>query len=135
MVVSMIIELRKKSQITIPKEIINELNLQEKDQLDISIKNGVIVIEPVAIYSKSYIQKLEETVMRINEDPSKYNVGPFKSVEEAINYLEESDEDVEKDKELKKWNMKYYFKLDLRSLFLSRKAGKRDYFIISYLYL
>lgn len=97
----MIIELRKKSQITIPKEIINELNLQEKDQLDISIKNGVIVIEPVAIYSKSYIQKLEETVMRINEDPSKYNAGPFKSEEEAINYLEDSDEDDEKDKESK----------------------------------
>jgi len=51
------------------------------------------VIEPVAIYSKSYIQKLEETVMRINKDPSKYNVGSFKSVEEAIKYLEESDED------------------------------------------
>ena len=98
----MIIELRKKSQITIPKEIINELNLQEKDQLEISIKNGVIVIEPVAIYSKSYIQKLEETVMRINEDFSKYNVGPFKSVEEAINFLEESDEDDEKDKKPKK---------------------------------
>ncbi len=89
----MIIKLRKKSQITIPKEIINELNLQEKDQLEIFIKNGIIMIEPVAIYSKSYIQKLEETVMRINEDPSKYNVGPFNSVEEAINYLEESDED------------------------------------------
>jgi len=98
----MIIELRKKSQITIPKEIINELNLQEKDQLEISVKNGVIVIEPVAIYSKSYIQKLEEIVMRINEDPSNYNVGPFKSVEEAINYLEDSDEDVGKDKELRK---------------------------------
>jgi AbrB family looped-hinge helix DNA binding protein len=98
----MIIELRKKSQITIPKEIINELNIQEKDQLEISIKNGVIVIEPVAIYSKSYIQKLEETVMRINEDPFKYSIGPFKSVEEAINYLEESDENDEKDKEPKK---------------------------------
>jgi len=98
----MIIELRKKSQITIPKEIINELNLQEKDQLEISIKNGVIVIEPVAIYSKSYIQKLEETVMRINEDPLKYNVGHFRSVEEAINYLEEPNEDDEKDKKLKK---------------------------------
>lgn len=99
----MIIELRKKSQITIPKEIINELNLQEKDQLEISIKNGVIVIEPVAIYSKSYIQKLEETVMRINEDPSKYNVGPFRSVEEAIEYLEESDEDSDnKNKDVKK---------------------------------
>jgi AbrB family looped-hinge helix DNA binding protein len=97
----MIIELRKKSQITIPKEIINELNLKEKDQLDISIQEGIIVIEPVATYSKSYIQKLEETVMRINEDPSKYNVGPFKTVEEAINYLEESDEDDEKDKKPK----------------------------------
>lgn len=96
----MIIELRKKSQITIPKEIVNELNLEEKDQLEISVKNGVIMIEPVAVYSKSYIQKLEETVMRINEDPSKYNVGPFKSVEEVISYLEETDEDGnKKDKE------------------------------------
>lgn len=96
----MLIELRKKSQITIPKEIVNELNLEEKDQLEISVKNGVIMIEPVAVYSKSYIQKLEETVMRINEDPSKYNVGPFKSVEEVISYLEEVDEvDNKKDKE------------------------------------
>lgn len=88
----MLIELRKKSQITIPKEIVNELNLKEKDQLEISVKNGVIMIEPVAVYSKSYIQKLEETVMRINENPSKYNVGPFQSVEEVISYMEESDE-------------------------------------------
>lgn len=88
----MLIELRKKSQITIPKEIVNELNLEEKDQLEISVKNGVIMIEPVAVYSKSYIQKLEETVMRINENPSKYNVGPFQSVEEVISYMEESDE-------------------------------------------
>jgi len=59
------------------------------------------VIEPVVVYSKSYILKLEETVMRKNEDPSKYNIGPFKSVEEAINYLEESDEDDDKDKKPK----------------------------------
>lgn len=95
----MIIELRKKSQITIPKEIIQQLNLQEKDQLEISIQDGIIMIEPVAVYSKSYVQKLEETVMRINEESSKYNVGPFKSVEEAINYLETTNEEDEKDKE------------------------------------
>ncbi|MDD4595570.1 MAG: AbrB/MazE/SpoVT family DNA-binding domain-containing protein [Candidatus Izemoplasmatales bacterium] len=87
----MLIELRKKSQITIPKEIVDELNLEEKDQLEISVKNGAIMIEPVEVYSKSYIQKLEETVMRINENPSKYNVGPFESVEDAMNYLDESD--------------------------------------------
>jgi len=89
----MIIELRKKSQVTIPKEIVTELNLHEGDHLDISVKDGVIVIESVAVYSKSYIKKLEDTVMRINEESPIYNVGPFKSVEDAINYLKESDED------------------------------------------
>ena len=73
--------------------IVTELNLREGDHLDISIIDGAIFIEPIAVYSKSYIRKLESTVVRINEKPSKYNVGPFKSVEEAINYLEESDEE------------------------------------------
>lgn len=89
----MIIELRKKSQVTIPKEIVDQLNLKEGDHLEISVKNGAVILTPVAIYSKSYIQKLEDTVMRINEDSSKYNIGPFKTVEDAIDYLEETDED------------------------------------------
>lgn len=91
----MILELRKKSQITIPKEIVDQLHLQEGDHLEISVKDGAVLLEPVAIYSKSYIQKLEDTVMRISEEPTKYNVGPFKSVEDAIKYLEESDEETE----------------------------------------
>lgn len=89
----MIIELRKKSQVTIPKEIVGQLNLQEGDHLEISVKNGAVILTPVAIYSKSYIQNLEDTVMRINEDSSKYNVGPFRTVEDAIDYLEGPDED------------------------------------------
>lgn len=55
----MIIELRKKSQITIPKEVIRELNLVEGDYLDLSVEDGIIMIEPVAVYSKSYVQKYE----------------------------------------------------------------------------
>jgi AbrB family looped-hinge helix DNA binding protein len=98
----MIIELRKKSQITIPKEIVDQLHLQEGDHLEISVKDGAVLLEPVAIYSKSYIQKLEDTVMRINDESNNYNVGPFKSVEEAIDYLEESDEDTETTEKLNK---------------------------------
>lgn len=97
----MIIELRKKSQVTIPKDIVNQLNLYEGDHLDISVKDGVIIIEPVAVYSKSYIKRLEDTVMRISEEPIEYNVGPFKSAEEAISYLEESADD-NPDKETEK---------------------------------
>lgn len=48
--------------------------------------------------------------MRINEETSKYNVGPFKFVEEAIEYLEESDEDTEiTDKVNKSWDEKLIF--------------------------
>jgi AbrB family looped-hinge helix DNA binding protein len=98
----MIIELRKKSQITIPKAVIDELNLKEGDHLDITVTNGVIHIEPVAVYSKSYVKKLEESVMRINEDSVEYNVGPFKSVDEAIEFLESSTKKEEKESKNKK---------------------------------
>ena len=98
----MIIDLRKKSQITIPKEIVDELNLQEGDHLKVSVKDGAIIIEPVAVYSKSYIKKLEDTVMRLNEEPIKYSVGPFKSVEDAISYLEQKDKENDKDENEKK---------------------------------
>jgi len=93
----MMIELRKKSQITIPKEIVNELNLHEGDFLDITVNNGVIEIEPVAVYKKSYVEKLEQSVMRINEDTAKYTAGPFTSVEDAINYLESEEDDTKKE--------------------------------------
>ena len=49
----MIIELRKKSQITLPKEIVKNLNLQEGDRFEVSIENGSIKLEPVAVYSLS----------------------------------------------------------------------------------
>ncbi len=98
----MIIELRKKSQITIPKAIIDELDLKEGDHLDVTVTNGVIQIEPVAVYSKSYVKKLEASVMRINEEVTEYNVGPFKSVEEAIKFLDSSNEVQKKESKTKK---------------------------------
>ena len=55
-----IMELRKKSQITIPKDIVEVLQLHEGDKLDISQKDGVIFIQPVCVYPKSYVNELEE---------------------------------------------------------------------------
>ena len=54
----MLVELRKKSQITIPKEIIIKLGLSEGDKLDISEKNGTIRIMPVVVYPKKYLDEL-----------------------------------------------------------------------------
>ena len=91
----MINELRKKAQITIPKDVVKKLNLKEGDHLEVSIKDGVILIEPVALYSKSYVKSLEKSIMMINDNPEKYTTGPFETVEDAIAYLESDSDDAE----------------------------------------
>lgn len=54
----MLAELRQKSQITIPKEIIVKLGLSEGDKLDIFERDGTICMMPVVVYPKKYLEKL-----------------------------------------------------------------------------
>lgn len=82
----MIIELRKKSQITLPKEIITKLNLKEGDCFEVSLENGSIKLEPVAIYKKDYIQQLTEEVRILKED-STFDEKSFYNVDELLKKL------------------------------------------------
>lgn len=84
----MIIELRKKSQLTLPKDVVRKLNLKEGDKLSIEIKNGSIIIEPVAVYPKEYIYKLHEEIMLLKED-SKLDEYTFKNIDELTKSLKE----------------------------------------------
>lgn len=86
----MIIELRKKSQITLPKEIVNSLNLQEGDTLEVSIDNGCIKLEPVAVYSKEYIKKLTKEIQILRED-TKIEYKTFDNVDELIKSLKDNN--------------------------------------------
>ena len=52
----MLAELRQKSQITIPKEII--VGLSEGDKLDIFEQDGTICMMPVVVYPKKYLDEL-----------------------------------------------------------------------------
>lgn len=54
----MLAELRQKSQITIPKEIILKLGLSEGDKLDIFEQDGTICMMPVVVYPKKYLDEL-----------------------------------------------------------------------------
>ena len=56
----MTIEMRSKSQITIPREVVSELSLSEGDRFDVRVKNGTIFLIPVAVYPKSYVSALEK---------------------------------------------------------------------------
>ena len=58
----MLAELRQKSQITIPKELIVKLGLSEGDKLDVFEKDGTICMMPVAVYPKKYLDELRDEI-------------------------------------------------------------------------
>lgn len=85
----MLAELRAKSQITIPKEIVKKMGLSEGDKLEIYEHNGAIYVVPVAVYPKTYIDELRT---EINEVKSKYDAGSegsFDNVDALLNKLKE----------------------------------------------
>ena len=84
----MLAELRQKSQITIPKEIVEQLGLNEGDKLEIYVQDGVICIMPVAVYPKKYLEELRGEVFRVCE---KIRIGEqpaFDSVNDLFDKLE-----------------------------------------------
>jgi len=60
----MLAELRAKSQITIPKELVNKLGLSEGDKLEVYERDGMICIMPVVVYPKKYLEELRTEVER-----------------------------------------------------------------------
>ena len=49
----MITQLRQRSQITLPNDIVKKMKLQEGDNLDIEIEEDKIIIKPVIIIDRS----------------------------------------------------------------------------------
>jgi len=58
----MLAELRAKSQITIPKELVDKLGLSEGDKLEIYEKDGMICAIPVVVYPKKYLDELRSVI-------------------------------------------------------------------------
>ena len=88
----MIIELRKKSQITWPKEIVKSLKLQEGGKFEVSIENGTIKLEPVAVYPKEYILKLAEEIQILREDV-KFEYNTFNNVDDLLKSLKDDSKE------------------------------------------
>ena len=86
-----VLELRKKSQITIPKEIVDKLSLREGDKLEISEKDGVIYLLPVSVYPKKYIEELEKIAKETNRDISLGKIKIFDSVDELFSDLDNGE--------------------------------------------
>lgn len=84
----MIAELREKGQITIPKEIVKSLVLSKGDRFDVCEKDGAIMLMPVVVYPRNYVDSLK---MELYETIAKYESGQIKSfdsIDDMFNNLE-----------------------------------------------
>ena len=85
----MIVELRKKYQITLPKEIVKQLNLSEGDKFDITVEGGYIKLEPVVVYSKQYVEKLTSEIQLLRDEVNAEC--RYETVDSLIKSLNEQD--------------------------------------------
>ena len=85
----MLAELRAKSQITIPKELVDRLGLSEGDKMDIFEKNGMLHIMPVVIYPKKYLQDLRKEIKEVKEKIASGEQPVFDSIDAMFLKLEE----------------------------------------------
>jgi AbrB family looped-hinge helix DNA binding protein len=51
----MLVELKKKSQVTVPSELVKKMNLRPGDKLEIEEKDGRIILTPVVVIPRNQI--------------------------------------------------------------------------------
>lgn len=66
----MLAELRGRSQLTIPAEIIRKIGAVEGDKFDVIEKDGGIFLCPVVVYSKDKIEKIAKLIQDSKDDLS-----------------------------------------------------------------
>ena len=66
----MLAEIRGRSQITIPAEIIKKLGIAEGDKFEIMIKDGGIFLCPVVVYPKDKMAKIAKRIKESGADLS-----------------------------------------------------------------
>lgn len=78
----MLAEIRGRSQITIPSEIIKKLGISEGDKFDIMERDGGIFLCPVVVYPKDKIAKIAK-ILKESEHDTKTRTA-FESVEDMF---------------------------------------------------
>ena len=86
----MLAELRAKSQITIPKKIVEKLALNEGDKLEVYERDGVICLMPVVVYPKKHFDALLGKMDDTQEKVDYRDVYAMNSMDELFAAIEVS---------------------------------------------
>ncbi|MEE1048717.1 MAG: AbrB/MazE/SpoVT family DNA-binding domain-containing protein [Clostridia bacterium] len=78
----MLVEIRGRSQITIPAEIIKKLGISEGDKFDIVEKDGGIFLCPVIVYPKDKLLKIAKLIKESESELSAQE--SFETVEDMF---------------------------------------------------
>lgn len=84
----MLVELKAKSQVTIPKDIVNSMDLNQGDQFEVIEDKGKIVLVPVAIYPEHVIKELRKQVDEIKESIENGEQPVFDSIDSLFEDLD-----------------------------------------------
>ncbi len=84
----MLAELRTKSQVTIPKELVTKLGIKEGDKLEITEKDGVIQLIPVVVYPKKLVEELREEINEVKTKIASGTQPVFDSIDSLMDELE-----------------------------------------------
>ena len=89
----MITQLRVRSQITLPSEIVKKMRLQEGDNLDIILEDDKIVLKPVLVIDRSqswfWSKKWQQMEKGADEDVKRGKVQKAKNLKELIRKLDD----------------------------------------------
>lgn len=86
----MLAEFRAKSQVTIPKELVDRLGLCEGDKLEIYEKDGMVCIMPVVVYPKKYVDELRKEIEESKAKIASGEQSVFDNVDAQFAKLEEN---------------------------------------------
>ena len=90
---SELIQVRRKAQITLPQSVRKALNIEEGDFLDAVVKDGAIVLRVKKLVEKEqawfWTEEWQKGERKADEDIKAGRVKRFKSVDDAVKYLED----------------------------------------------
>ena len=79
----MMIEMRARSQITLPNEITKRLGISEGDKFEVMERDGGVFLCPVVVYPKAKIEQIAKVI----KDHEKNPAAAFESVEDMFKDL------------------------------------------------
>lgn len=88
---NLLVELKQKSQVTIPSELVKKLNLKPGDKLEVEEKDGCLIITPVAVIPRDqmwfYSEEWQADEQKVEQQIREGRVKTAKNKEELLEGL------------------------------------------------